>query len=73
MAGMRLAGIDDALKLRVGEDCSCEQARRQMRAIGGTRRRDRGHGGRLHKLRRMRLRAREMDRLQRVAFHRGLR
>jgi len=65
---MRLAGIDDALTLGVGQDAARQQARRQLRAVSGTRRRDRGHSSRLHQPGRMRLRARNVDRLQRVAF-----
>ena len=68
MAGMRLAGIDDALELRVREDAGGEEARRQMRPVGGAGRRDRGHGGRLHELRRVRRGVGDVDRLQRVAL-----
>ena len=68
MAGMRLAGIDDALELRVGQDAGREQPRRQMRPIGRAGRGDRGHGGRLHELGRMRPRVGNPDRLQRIAL-----
>ena len=68
MARMRLTGIDDALELGVREDASRDQARRQVRPVARRRRRDRRHRGRLHELRRMRLRLRDTDRLQRVAF-----
>ena len=44
MTGMRLAGIDDALELRVREDAGGEEARRQMWAVAGAGRGDRGHG-----------------------------
>ena len=54
MAGMRFAGIDHALELRVRQDAGREQPRRQMRPVGGAGRGDRGHGGRLHELGRMR-------------------
>jgi hypothetical protein len=68
MAGMRLAGIDDTLELRVREDAGREQAQRQMRAVGGAGRGDRGHRGRLHELGRVWQRVRDPDRLQRIAF-----
>ena len=68
MARMRLTGIDDALELGVREDASRDEARRQVRPVARRRRRDRRHRGRLHELRRMRLRLRDTDRLQRVAF-----
>ena len=68
MAGMRFAGIDRALELRVRQNGG---GRAGAAANAGGRRagrRDRGHGGRLHELGRMRLRAGNMDRLQRIAF-----
>ena len=68
MAGMRFAGIDRAFALRVRQNCSGQQTRRQMRPVGRARRRHGGHGGRLHELGRMRLRAGNMDRLQRIGF-----
>ena len=63
---MGLAGIDDAFQLRVREQARRDDLRRQMRTIGRLRRRDRGHGGGLHKLGRMGLRAGNADRLQLV-------
>ena len=68
MAGMRLAGIDHALTLGVGEEPLRDDARRKMRAVGRFGRRDRGHGRRLHETGRMRARARYPDRLQRIGF-----
>ena len=68
MTGMRLAGIDHALELRVGQDIGGEQPRRQMWPIRGAGRGDRGHRGRLHELGGVRPRGRDPDRLQRVAF-----
>ena len=68
MAGMGFAGIDGAFELRVRQDAGGEKAWRQMRPVGGGRRCDRGHRGRLNELRRMRLGAGDMDRLQRIAF-----
>ena len=68
MAGMRLAGIDHALELRVRKDAGGEQARRQIRPVRGAGRGDRGHRARLHELGRVRPRVRDPDRLQRVAF-----
>ena len=65
---MRLAGIDDAFELRVGQQPIGDDAGRQMRPIARLRRRDRSHRGRLHQPGRMRLRARNADRLQGVAF-----
>ena len=66
IVGMGLAGIDDAFELGVREQAVGDDVRRQMRPIGRLGRRDRGHGGRLHELGRMRLRAGNTDRLQRV-------
>ena len=66
MRAMRLAGVDDAFQLGVGEQARCDEGSRQMRAIARLRRRDRGHGGRLHKACRMRRRAENADRLQEV-------
>ena len=68
MTGMRLAGIDDALELRVREDPGGEEAGRQMRPVRGAGRGDRGHGGRLHELGRVRRGVGDVDRLQRVAL-----
>ena len=67
-AGMRLAGIDHAFELGVGQQAVGDDGRRQMRAIGGLGRRDRRHRGRLHEPGRMRLRSGNADRLKRVAF-----
>src|SRR6202011_6280171 len=50
MTGMGLAGIDDAFELRVREDAAGQDAGRQMWPVRRARRRDRGHGGRLHEL-----------------------
>ena len=58
MAGMRLAGIDDAFELGVGQQAVVDDRIRQKRSIGRLRRRDRGHRGRLHERRRMGLGAR---------------
>ena len=73
MAGMRFAGIDDALELRVRQDAGGEQARRQMRPVGGAGRGDRGHGGRLHELGRMRRGAREYGSSAAHSLRRGWR
>ena len=71
MAGMRLAGIDDALELRVRQDAGREQARRQMRPIARAGRGDGGHGRRLHEPGRMGLRVGNPDRLKRIALVEG--
>ena len=68
MPAMGFAGIDDAFELGLGQDALADEALRQMRPVGGLRRRDRGHGGRLHQGGRVRLRAGNADRLQAVAF-----
>ena len=68
MAAMGLAGIDDAFELGVGQQAVRDDTGGQMRPIARLGRRDRGHRGRLHELGRMRLRAGNADRLQRVAF-----
>ena len=65
---MGLAGIDDGFELGVGQQAVGDDVRRQMRPIGGLRRRDRRHRGRLHELGRMRLGAGNTDRLQAVFF-----
>ena len=65
---MRLARIDDAFELGIGQQPVGDDGRRQMRAIGRLRRRDRRHRRRLHETRRVRLRARNADRLQRIAL-----
>ena len=66
--GMRLAGIDDALELRVGQQAVGDDVRRKVRPIGRLRRRDRRHRGRLHQLGRMRLSAGNADRLKCIVF-----
>jgi hypothetical protein len=68
MIAVRLAVIDDALELRVGEDPRGKQARRRVRPIARMRRRDRGHGGRLHQLSGMSLGIRNPDCLQLIAL-----
>ena len=73
MAAVRLAGIDDALELGVGEYPGGEQAWRQVRRIGRTRRRHRGHGDRLHQPGWMRSGVRDPDRLQPISFVEGRR
>ena len=69
---MGLAGIDHRFQLRVGEDAVGDDVGRQPRPVAGPGRRDRGHGGRLHQLGRMGLRARNTDRLQSVFFIDGI-
>ena len=68
MPAMGFAGSDDAFELGLGQDALADKALRQMRPVGGLRRRDRSHGGRLHQGGRVRLRAGNADRLQAVAF-----
>ncbi len=63
---MGLAGVDDALKLRVGQQAVADEGSRQMRSIARLRRRDRGHRRRLHQLGRMSFCAGNADRLKRV-------
>ena len=65
---MGFARMDDAFQLGVGQQSLRDHLGRQMRAVAGVRRRDRGHGGRLHQPRRMRRCAGNPDRLQRVAL-----
>ena len=65
---MGLAGIDHAFELSVGQQAVGDDGGRQMRPIAGFRRRDRGHGGRLHQPRRMRRRSGNTDRLKSVSF-----
>ena len=65
-AGMGLARLDDALKLRVGQQAVADKGSRQMRAIARLRWSDRGHRRRLHQLGRMSFAAGIFDRLQRV-------
>ena len=64
MARMRLAGIDDALELRVAEQAVADDGGRQMRTVARLRRRHRRHRRRLNQSRRMRLRAGDADRLE---------
>jgi hypothetical protein len=68
MIAVRLAGIDDALELGVGEDPRRKQARRQVRLVGRMQGRHRGHGDRLHQPGRMRSGVRDPDRLQPIAL-----
>ena len=68
MAGMSFAGIDDALELRIGQVAGGEEADRQIGPVGGAGKGNCGHRGRLHELGRVRLRVRDPDRLQRIAF-----
>ena len=42
---MRLAGIDDGLKLRIGQQTVGDDVGRKVRPIGRLRRRHRRHGG----------------------------
>ena len=65
---MRLAGIDDALDLGVRQNAVRDDIGWQMWSVGRLWRRDGSHGRRLHEFGRMRLRARDADRLQRVSF-----
>ena len=61
---MRLTGINDALDLGVRQETIRDKVDQEMRSVGRLWRRDGGHGCRLHELGRMRLRARDADRLQ---------
>ena len=63
---MGLARLDDALKLRVGQQAVADEGSRQMRAIAWLGRSDRGHRRRLHQLGRMSFCAGNLYRLQRV-------
>lgn len=65
---MRFAGIDDAHELGVREDAVRYDIGWQMRSVGWLWRYDGGHGCRLHELGRMRLRARDANRLQCVSL-----
>ena len=65
---MRLAGIDHALELRIRQQAVEDDTGRQMRPIAGFRRRHGSHCRRLDEPGRMRLRARNADRLQYVWF-----
>ena len=61
---MRLAGVDHRLELGVGEEAVADEVDRQPRPIARLRRRDRGHGGGLHQLGRVRLGSENLDRLE---------
>ena len=63
---MRLAGIDHRLKLGVGQERAADEIERQARSIARLRRCDRSHRGGLHQLGRVRLAARNADRLEPV-------
>ncbi len=63
---MRFACIDDRLKLRVRENAILNKTLRHKRPIGGQRRPDGCHGGRLHELGWMRLCACDCNRLHLV-------
>ena len=65
---MRLAGIDDALKLRVGQQTVGDDVGRKVRPIGRLRRRHRRHGRGLDQLGGMWLRAGNADRLKCIFF-----
>ena len=65
---MGFAGLDDAFQLGVGQQALGDHLGRQMRPVAGLGRRHRRHGGRLHEPGRMRHRARNADRLQRIAL-----
>ena len=68
IAGMRLAGIDDAFELGVGEVSAGDDTLRQMRPIGRPRRRDRRHGDGFDKFVGVRLRVQDVDRLQPIGL-----
>ena len=68
MRGMRLARVDDALQLRVGQEALRDDACGKVRPVGRLGRRDRCHRRRLHEPGRMRLRAGDADRLQGVVL-----
>lgn len=72
IVNMRLASIDDRLKLGVGEDAITDEAGRQPGPVARLRRHDRGHRSRLHQLGRVRLRAGDPDRLEPVLFVDGI-
>ena len=61
---MRIARINDAFELRRGEEAVRDKGFRQEWAVGWHGRRNRGHGGGLHKCCRMLPRAVDPDRLQ---------
>lgn len=63
---MRLAGIDDAFELGIGQEAIRHGIGRQMWPVRRLRWRDRGHRGGLHEFGRMRMRIENTDRLQGV-------
>ena len=65
---VRFARIDDGFELGVGEERFVDEAARQERPVGGNRRFHRRHGRRLHELRRMRARIRDVDRLHLIGL-----
>ena len=65
---MGFAGLDDAFQLGVGQQALGNHLGGQMRPVARLGRRHRRHGGRLHQPGRMRQRARNADRLQRIAL-----
>ena len=65
---MGFARIDDAFELGVGEQAFGHNGRGEMRPVAGLRRRDRCHGGRLDEPGRVARRARNADRLERIAL-----
>ena len=66
MVRMGFAGIDHCLQLGIGQ--AMADVSRQHGPIGRLRRRDRGHGRRLHQLCRVWYGTRNLDRLQAVFF-----
>ena len=70
---MSFTSIDHALELGIREQAIRDHRRRQMGPIGGLRRRNRGHGSRLHEPRRMGLRAGNTDRLKDESFIKRIR
>ncbi len=67
-AGMGLAGVDQRLELRFGEQAGLDEARRQQRLVSGLGRSDRGHGGGLNQRRRMRPGAGDAQDLQGIGL-----
>ena len=65
---MRFAGIDHGLKLGIRKNAVLDQPLGQQRPVGGQRRGDGGHGGRLHEGRGMRLGVRDGDGLQPIGL-----
>ena len=68
MPGVRLARVDDAFELGVGEQALGDDARGQMRPVGGLGRLDGSHRRRLHELGGMRLGALDADGLDAVGL-----